>query len=135
MRYECTHFYLHELVSRDFFDTHGQKGWLAFDDRLLATADALRDRYGPMVINNWAFGGPFQWRGLRQPGSPHYSPLSQHSFGRALDCHYPGKATEEVRQDLIKNIHLFPHIRGIEMDVGWLHVDVRNSQELVLFRP
>src|SRR5690554_1405655 len=118
------HFRIEELVSKAFHSRYGDRAWLALDSRALETLDALRDRYGRTTCNNWLWNGPRQYSGLRQPGDQHYNPISQHSFGRAFDCIFAEFTAEEVRADILKHTDLFPHIRGIELDVSWLHFDV-----------
>ena len=50
--YRCNHFAIHELVPRNIFKDRGEKAWELLDDRLLITLDRLRERYGPMTVNN-----------------------------------------------------------------------------------
>lgn len=135
MTYRCKHFEIRELVPELFWRKHGERSWLALDDRALITLDALRQRYGKAVVNNYMFGGNFHQRGLRTMESEHYNPLSQHSYGRAFDVSFFTIDAEAVRQDIYKNLHLFPHIKGIEEGVTWLHFDTRNAASLVRFKP
>lgn len=132
--YQCRHFIIQELVSPAMYKERGNASWGLFDDRLLISLDALRDRYGPCIINDWHNGGARKWSGLRTPESPYYSPTSQHTFGRAADCLFLQKSAEEVRQDLIKVRAVeFPYITGLELNVNWVHVDVRNHTPLKVF--
>jgi len=135
--YRCKHFAIHELVPPHVHRKRGDKSWQLLDDRLLITADRLRDRYGPMTINNWHWDGDRQWSGLRTPGSPYYSETSQHSFGRAFDCIFQNVAAEAVRQDILTepDSHAFELINSIEIGVSWLHFDVRNCDRILAFKP
>jgi hypothetical protein len=67
---------------------------------------------------------------LRTSESSHYSPTSQHSFGRAADLIFKDVTAEQVRQSMLKNRvkwnSIVPSIT-LEKDVSWVHVDVRNG--------
>ena len=127
------HFRLEELVNKEFFNTYGEKAWLVFDNRILRLADALRDIYGPCTINNWLWDGDLQYCGFRENDSIG-AELSQHKFGRALDLHFHNITAEEVRKDILaKKFELWEDIKGMEKDVSWLHIDVRNEPKLKVF--
>lgn len=100
-----------------------------FDDRMLWTADKLRERYGRTTINNWWWGGKNQYRGWRPFDCEVGAEISQHKFGRAGDSLFSLPA-EEIRQDILNNESddIFKHISVIEKDVGWLHCDCRNTR-------
>jgi len=117
------------------------------DERQLITQQALRDRYGPWIVNNWHVGGQRQWSGYRPynyylDAVRHNLPItSQHHFGRATDSLPAGfntKTVQEIREDIIKNRDkLFPYLNAIELDVGWLHTDcrIRVDGKLLQFKP
>ena len=135
--YKCKYFAIHELVPKDVYEKYGETSWKLMDDRILITIDKLRYRYGKMTINNYYWGGDRQWSGLRTPDSPYYSFTSQHSYGRAVDIIFKEVSTEEVRNDLLNNPNedTFKLITAVELDVSWLHIDVRNVKRLFTFRP
>ncbi len=87
-----------------------------------------------MTINNYHWNGDRQWSGLRTHASMYYSETSQHSFGRAIDAVFSDYTAEEVRLYIRNNLGFFPYIKGIEDDVKWLHIDVRNEDSLVTFK-
>lgn len=98
--YVPKYFKIHELVHPDDYKAQLntlRKLWLAFDSRLLWTADRFRECFGPIVINNWFSGtsskytvnnSGFRFCGLRPMNSTTGAALSQHKFGRALDLHF-----------------------------------------------
>lgn len=135
--YKCNYFDIHELVPKDVYEKYGETAWKLMDDRILITIDKLRYRYGKMTINNYYWGGDRQWSGLRTPDSPYYNFTSQHSYGRAVDIIFKEVTTEEVRNDLLNNPDedTFKLITAVELDVSWLHIDVRNVKRLFTFRP
>ncbi len=131
--YKCEHFDIHELVPPNVFRARGEKAWQLLDVRALQTLDALRKAYGQITVNDYHWGGVRKESGLRTPTCHYYRPYSQHSFGRAFDCIFHEYDVDAVRQDILTEAVNLPHIRGIELDVSWLHFDCRNSDRLITF--
>ena len=129
------HFLIEELVPKKVHNERGGKAWELLDDRLLITLDQLRDEYGSITINDWLWGGINEWRGLRTPDSSWYRPYSQHTFGRAADCIFNDINVDKVRDDILKYPDRFPCINSIELDVSWLHFDVRNCDRIKTYMP
>lgn len=131
-------FILQEFFPRDFFERTypilGRRMWQLIDNRILWTADALRGRYGPMIINDWFWrkGNPNanQYRGFRPFDCKVGAAFSQHKFGRALDCVFRRIDVKDVIEE-IKNhdygeVIEFKYITTLEVGVSWLHIDCRN---------
>ena len=135
MLYIPEYFDIRELVPPKAYEDRGVKAWELLDPLLLESIDAVRKMFGPMTINNWNTGGPRQWSGLRTPDSPYYTKYSQHSFGRAADMIPMDADVNEVRNYIILNPQKFPLITGIELQVAWLHIDVRNTKGVKTFLP
>lgn len=133
--YRCQYFVLQELLPPNVY--HDRPSWELLDDRLLRALDALRERYGPMIVNNWHTGGERQWSGLRTPESPYYSRYSQHSFGRAADCLFSLTTAEKVRESILASPDDPAHrlITSFEEETSWLHIDVRNCERIKRFKP
>lgn len=135
--YTPKHLTIDEIAPRCLYDLVTDKDQLfnMFDEQLLIGADWLRNRYGPMACNNWKQGGAFEWSGFRTIGSPHYSPGSMHSVGKALDLKFSKISAAEIRADLRK-LEYVPHITRIEDDVTWLHIDTKrtNSNKIYFFK-
>lgn len=106
------------------------------DRRLIHADQMLRDRFGPVTINNWWYGGERNWSGIRTPDSPYYSKTSQHSCGRASDKIFNYAYASEVRE-YIKGMYQELGITCIEENVSWTHSDVRwtRSDELLIVYP
>ena len=124
-------FTIGEMVPRDIIEGYQdnlQKLWLLFDPRVLWTNDALRRRYGKLVMNTYPWGGDSQYRGFRPWDSSTGAMLSQHKFGRASDLVPVDVTAEEIRQEIRERPDLdeFKHMRAIENGTAWLHYDVRN---------
>ncbi|WP_051294906.1 hypothetical protein [Maridesulfovibrio bastinii] len=137
------HFRIEELVYPGFHEAHKHRGnliWLAFDVRVLKTADRLRERYGKMTVNDWCWGGDRTESGLRAMTTGTGAALSQHKFGRALDCIFADCTADEVRADMRRKGFFEPHFPASNFDaefvgitcieefegMGWFHFDVRN---------
>lgn len=112
-----------------------EKYWLILmDDRILITADKVREYYGvPVTVNNWYWGGNLKNRGFRALNTTVGAKLSQHKFGRAFDFDVKNVPAEQVRNDIRKG--KFPLITCIEKDVSWVHADVRNVKRLLEVNP
>ena len=130
------YFKVHELVPKKMYEKYGEKAWRYVDARLIETIDKLKEHFnlGTMTINNYFWNGSREWSGIRTPDSPNYSYGSQHSFANAFDIVFSHYSAEEVRNYIIDNPHEFQYIKGMELEVSWLHIDVRNEDDIVLFR-
>lgn len=129
MLYKPNGFELYELVPRNVYDSFAHdKLWWVFDDRVLVTLARLRVRYGSTTVNNWYHGGDNYYRGYRPPHCTVGADLSQHRFGGAFDVNCKDATPDEIRQDIVdkKYPDTFEFITCIEMDIGWVHFDVRN---------
>lgn len=136
MFYVPRHFKIQELVPPHVYQERGDRAWELLDPLLLESLDQIRDAFGPMLCNTWHNGGSRMYSGLRMPGDPHWSKYSQHSFGRAADLLPIAEITaDKIRQYILSNPGHFPLITGVELDVSWLHIDVRNTLGVVTFRP
>ncbi len=112
------------------------KLWLLFDDRTLKFLDALRERVGPLTVNDWWWGGNFQYRGFREHGCGWGSETSQHYFGRAIDCTSAKYTAQELRDLILAGtLYLGHYVKGVEKDVSWLHFDMRNMETIQWFKP
>ena len=131
------HFEIHELVPQYIYNKYGEKAWRFIDPRLIETIDTIKEVFplGKATINNYVWGGNRNWSGLRTPRSDYYSETSMHSQGKAVDIVFTEYNVEHVRKYIIKNPDIFPYIKGLEMDIHWLHLDTRNEDTLVCFYP
>lgn len=133
--YKPHYFVVQEYVPPYIFKRYGQTAWEFLDDRLLRMDDALRDKFGPMTINNWHTGGDREWSGLRTPSSPYYSETSQHSYGRASDKIFHATNAEAVRQYILAHPDEFPLLMSLELATSWLHSDTRNCERIKTYKP
>lgn len=103
--------------------------WSLLDDRIVWTADQLRDRFGKAIINDLPFGGQNQFRGFRPFDCKVGAELSQHKFGRAIDITFEDYESAYVRRYIRYHPSLpcFQYITFVEDNVSWLHIDCRFS--------
>jgi len=130
---------LEELVPKEVFESHGEKAWAFVDPRLYESIETLSKRFpeGSMTINNWKWGGDRNWSGLRTPSAlKWYSKTAQHALHpidlvfRAVDIVWSDYTAEEVRQDIIDNPEVYPHIKSKELGISWNHIEVRPRDRL-----
>lgn len=131
--YVPRHFAVSELVPPEIFaewKASPESLLYIFDVGALQTLDGLRDRYGPLVVNNWHQGGAFRYSGWRPFACTEGAPLSQHKFGRAFDCKFRFVTADEVREDIFTTPDDSPffRIRRVEVFEGmsWFHFDMGN---------
>jgi len=132
---QSKYFAIHELVPKHIFEKKNFTAWNYIRPELIAVIDRLKEQFpnGTMTINNYYWGGSYNYSGLRTPESVHFSETSMHSFGGAVDIKYSEYSTEDVRQYIIVNPEEYPEVKGIELGTAWLHIDCRNSDKVVMF--
>jgi hypothetical protein len=143
--YIPTHFKAVELVPKAIYNKHKSRGdnWFwqtVFDERLLIVIDTIRTAFGPMTINDWSWAGTSQYRGFRPPNCGVGATLSQHRFGRAADLIAKDIHPDLIRDEIIdhQNEEIWGLVGGLEMNISWLHVDVRQrgkDGKISLFYP
>ncbi len=124
-------FKLYELVPQELYETvHPEVLWNMLDDRLLQSIDTIKSKFplGSMSINTYKWGGNRNQSGLRTKHSKYYSKNSQHSIGKAIDCVFTAYSVDSIRNYILGHPTLFPYIGGIELNVDWLHIDVRRRR-------
>ena len=136
------HFQLHELVDRATFQSWGEGAWKLLNPDALEAIDGIRKFFAaPVTVNNWRWGGPFQYRGYRGPECPVGAPLSQHRRGNAFDCDVKGVPAAEARRIIMENQDnpCLVKIMRMEDGVNWLHIDCGTppwgKTRIYLFQP
>lgn len=124
-------FKLYELVPKDIFEEFKDdqnRLWMLWRPEVLYTAQRLRDRFGKMVCNTWYWGGLTQYRGWRPEDCPDGAKWSMHKFFGALDLIPVEDDVDRIRRIILSDpFHEdFKYITCLEMEVTWLHFDVRN---------
>ena len=140
MQYRCRYFTIKELVNPTLLKQIGETvAWTLFDENILRSADALRNKYGAITIN----ADGLTDCGLRDPQSKTGAKYSMHKIGRALDGHivtiekaaanikdankrkqYKIKEYNRVRKELLKDPNF--NKLNFEDNISWLHFDTGN---------
>lgn len=129
MNFRPRHFSLAELVNPDIFRDLGERAWDYLRPEGLQMIDNIRNRFGPVIINNWAIGGEYSESGLRQSDSKTGARYSMHKFGCAFDMKFQDATPQEVYDFILKHPDQFPEVttmENIDATPTWLHADVRN---------
>ena len=141
--YKCVNFGIYELVPRVLYESMIDPSilWRSFDERATKTLDALRKKYGKLIVNDWMWGGNNQYRGYRFKDCEIGAKYSEHKNWAAFDV-VPAECTAyAMRSDFRrfgKNVpEEFKHIRRIEDRVLWFHFDLKETgkKEIVFFNP
>lgn len=140
--YNPNHFEVHELVDPFTYERFGDRAIRYMNDSLMKILEFLREKLGPITVNNYHWGGDRQWSGLRTPASPWYSTYSGHSFGIAIDFKCKNHTPNEVRKFIKDNweeISDYSGAEGIRLEHGddaptWVHIDVMHSSGVYTFR-
>lgn len=140
MQYRCRYFTIKELVNPTLLKQIGETvAWTLFDENILRSADALRNKYGAITIN----ADGLTDCGLRDPQSKTGAKYSMHKIGRALDGHivtiekaamkytnaeerkkFKIKEYNKIRQELLKDPNF--NKLNFEDNISWLHFDTGN---------
>lgn len=136
--YTTDYFEIAELVTPKHLEMFTERQlWRMLDERILRAIDLLRQDLGPIVVNNWKYGGELDDCGLRLPSFyPHPSP-SQHLSGRAMDIHPVEYSPKDTRTVILENeIRYRPFISRVEANTDtWVHIDICNSEseDIIVF--
>jgi hypothetical protein len=147
--YRLKFFDIREFVNKETFEKLGIEGcYKLFDEKILITADDLFSFFdGHMICNTW-----FMKDGIKRFGSHTYADRgyrpSTSKTGVVGGAHYIGKAldfdiytkdwkfvhpnvlsTEKLRDRIIQNRSKFSYIRGLEVKIKWLHIDILTEKD------
>ena len=126
------YFQISELVCPHILKKFGEDSWQFLDTAFLETLLVLRRDIlkAPMIANT----GNNTQRGMRcnrcnmvRLKSAVY--VSAHVLGKAGDFIISGMTTAQAIEKIIENKDMLPHPVRIELDVNWLHVDVRSNDK------
>ena len=142
--YICNNFKLYELVDSVTYSMYGNRAWEFFTSEILMSIDGVRDFMQlPVRVNNWFWGGRFQWRGARTKICKVGARKSEHRLiyynnypphlCNAIDFDVKGMPAESVRGIILgyKDHELFQHINRMEKDTNWVHIDCKPVEERI----
>lgn len=142
--HDSKYFDVREFVHPDVWNTFKTKSQRFVDPTIVRIADAIRERFGPCTINDWAFGGKRVASGFRAMWEKTGGVYSQHRAGRAADIKCK-LATEKEMFEVINREWLtfkqvgLTRMEDVKVTVGWLHVDcapeTAKDQPFLIVRP
>lgn len=136
--YRSKYFKIEEFVPPEMIEKKGAlKCWEYVDIGLMITFDQLKEDFpkGTISLNTWLWGGDRTQSGIRTSSSKYYNMYSMHPYGKAGDALLSDYDINVVRKFIIDNPGRYPYVKGIELGTSWLHLDVRNREKLITFRP
>lgn len=132
-------FFLDELIHPDILAKIGESSVDFLHPLLVPTLQALRDKFGRIVVNGEYRGIVFTNSGLRKPRGTVGAALSRHKFGCAADCKFDDIEPIDVQNYVIQHQQEFPYITRLEnalVTKTWLHIEVGNRHNSIkVFNP
>ncbi len=146
MTYKCKYFDIRELVSPSVYEAKGDRCWRWFDPVALQGLDKLRDRFGPLTINNWHLEGDRDGSGFHFAGEEKRSEFSGHRQWGSFDI-LPSKLSpkqmriallgyEPTQNGILPTIDGFEEITELEYQINWFHVRFcSNIDGVLVYKP
>jgi hypothetical protein len=130
MEVNGTSFIIQEFVPRSFWQEWKENSIWFVNPNTILFAQWLKDQtFSTVTINDWCFGGSYQFSGLRPFDCKIGAEFSQHKFGNAIDVKVKGWSGEQIRDLIRKYYHFLNQTFGlttIEKNTPtWCHVDFR----------
>ncbi len=134
-----TNFQLQELVHKEIYEVCGDRSFDFLNPLLPITIQALRDEFGPIIINDWLWGGEFVNSGLRYPTSQFGAKLSAHKFGAAADLKFADADPIQVQAYIHSHPDDYPYITRMEdanITKTWAHIECGGRRgDIIIFQP
>lgn len=127
MDYRPPSFDIRELVPPSIYSRLGEDAWDLLNENALRSLQTLRDKFGPIVVNNWHSGGAYKESGLREANTSTGAPKSAHKRGEAFDCKPRNCTVRQMYDYVLAHQDKFPLIRRVEnikATPTWFHFDV-----------
>ncbi len=126
--HDSKYFDIREFVHPRVFAKFGKNAAMFIDPKIVRVADAVREMFGPILINDWMFGGKRVASGFRARWENTGAEYSQHRCGRAIDCRSVRYSEKQMAAMILNGWLPFyeaglTRIENVEFTVGWLHLD------------
>ncbi|MFW5916194.1 MAG: hypothetical protein ACOCTM_01845 [Bacteroidota bacterium] len=129
-------FDIREFVHPDVWNEYGEKSVWFVNRKLILCDQALRDRYGLTMINNWHYFHEDLWYSRKRVNSGFNlnrdigADYSMHKLGLASDSIYKDVTADEVREDILKHEKFWLDMGLTTLESGdfaktWVHKDTR----------
>lgn len=136
------HFLVEEFVDQRTFKMRGIKAAELIDPKIVAICDLLREKAGPLIVNNWHNKGKYKSSGFRAIWDTTGGVLSQHRCGRAADVKSRTLKPAQLLSTIMQHKAEFMAagltcIESLQFTPTWLHLDCRPTGlgELVFVAP
>lgn len=121
-------FDVREFVSPEVWRLFGPKAAMFVDKKTVAITNLLREVAGPIIINDWMFGGKFVASGFRERKQRVGGEYSQHRLGKASDNKSKRYTPAQMLELILKNPLPFyeaglTRIEDLDFTPTWLHLD------------
>lgn len=128
-------FEIYEVVPSAIYQAEGEQAWRYIDPEAKQMLFDFREWIGrPCVVNDYKWGGEFEWSGMRTPekaaslGAPksaHRANLAAGVLCRAFDVKIAGEDYTQLRARILaeQDHPLLQRINRMEDGVNWLHID------------
>jgi len=139
MELHGTSFVIEEFVPPITYGKWGNRSTWFINMKVVLFSQWLKDRCGDasVTINDWKWGGPYQYSGYRPPDCDIGAKESSHKRGLAIDVKVKGWHPDRIRK-LIKDNFKFLNekfeVSGYELDTPtWTHIDFRWTNSTVIY--
>lgn len=136
------HFRIQELVPQREYQDFGMNCVWMLDPVAVGVLKLMRRVYGPITVNDWLWGGDFEFSGYRPPDCGIGAHYSQHKFGRAFDVKSDNYSPDQIREGIINNQELWLNAGLTTIESGdiaetWVHFDTRptNMDKIFIVKP
>jgi len=134
------YFDLRELIPKEIYDKLGDDSTRFINKQIPIVLDFFRDYFAhKIIINDWLYGGEFNYSGFRPSSCKVGAELSSHKLGCAMDLKFDGiKDYKSIIQTIKDNWYSVFKKCGVtaieEGTEGWLHVSTEwtNKPGLVI---
>lgn len=131
----------YELVPERIHKLRHPDTWF-LDQKTVNLEQELRNKFGPLTVNDWFWGGRFQYSGFDDGAQRGYGSLSQHRFARALDNKPRDISVQEMYHAIMSDQNYWlnlglTRIENIQKTPTWLHTDTAwtGLKEILIFNP
>lgn len=136
------YFDVREWVDQRTWSIMGVGAAQLIDPTIIRVFDLLREKSGPIKVNDWHTGGRFKASGFRAIWEKTGGQLSQHRCGRAADVkskkYKPGQLLSIIMQHKAEFMAAgLTCIESLQFTPTWLHLDCRYTglDDLVFVQP
>lgn len=137
MTVKAKYFKIYELVDEYTYEQRKSKAWELIDRLDIKLLDTFRRKFGKIVINDWYWGGNFNWSGLQTLHCTKYSEYSMNRFSKGWDLKFMDTRPMDVRKHIRENKDWWikQGLTCVSINTkSYLHIDRRNCKPIKWIR-